>query len=228
MLDFLRAIQQIALTIISSASITWSLSKRSQLPPDLANTTNSFQLWWGTSRAHSLSHPSWGVWVQLPALQCSSPLGLWVTKVKLFVFKCHGGLWPWESHNGGRLQLRTSLPNCDHWLVDNPFMGCCSTIAVQQPIQSESQNQAQGYNSPPTSLKHGEIYCFHRNKSVWCPHSSCIPHWWASAPSCWGFKQVSTVPGKNLEEKQEALPAYKPDHLIQNVICFSSSLLWEN
>lgn len=137
---------------------------------------------------------------------CSLPLGLWVTKVKLFVFKCHGGLLSWESHNGSRLEPRASLPNCDHWLIDNPFMGCCSTIAVQQPIHSESQNQAQGNNSPPTSLKHGEIYCFHRNKSVWCPHSSCIPHWWASAPSCWGFKQVSSY-RSSLEEKQEALPA---------------------
>lgn len=33
---------------------------------------------------------------------------------------------------------------------------------------------------------------------------------------------------KSLEEKQEALSAYKSDYLIQNVIHFSSSLLWEN
>lgn len=128
-------------------------------------------------------------------------------KIKLFVFKCHRGLWPWESQNRSRLEQRASLPNCDHCLIDNPSMGCCSTIAVQQPIQSESQNQAQGNNSPPTSLKHGEIYCFHRNKSVWCPHSSCIPHWWASAPSCWGFKQVPTVTGQEFGGETRGTPS---------------------
>lgn len=42
--DFLRTVQQTGRTIISSVSITWSLSERSQLPPDLVDTTNSFQL----------------------------------------------------------------------------------------------------------------------------------------------------------------------------------------
>lgn len=191
------------------SSITLSLSERYQLPPDLADTTNSFQLLpkrCGEVQAQLIPSAIPAEEPGCSCLHCNAAL-LWGYEQPRLnsVFKCHGGLWPWESHNESRLEPRASLPNCDHWLIDNPFMGCCSTIAVQQPIQSERQNQAQGDNSPPTSLKHGEIYCFHRNKSVWCPHSSCIPHWWASAPSCWGFKEV--VIGQELGGETQGSPS---------------------
>lgn len=55
--------------------------------------------------------------------------------------------------------------------------------------------------------------CFHRNKSVWCPHSSCIPHCCAAAPSCWVAEIFSKCPQlwvKSWQEKQEVLLAYNP------------------
>lgn len=93
-------------TIISSASNTWSLFEISRLPPVLADTTNSSQLLprrcakvWAQfiTLAILIKKSGQDTESQLPVLQCRPSFWLWVTKVKFFAFKCHGGLWPWES-----------------------------------------------------------------------------------------------------------------------------------
>lgn len=56
-------------------------------------------------------------------------------------------------------------------------------------------------------------------------HPSYIPHWWASAPSCWGFEQVSTVVGQEFGGETRGTPSIQtqPSHPKCDLLQFISA-----
>lgn len=108
-------------------------------------------------------------------------------------------------------------------------MGCCSTIAVQQPIQSESQNQAQGDNSPPTSLQHGEIYLFLWKQISFVSTQFLTPSLLCISPKLLrltDLKQVSAAIGQEFAGGTRGIPGAQtpPSHPRCHLLQFISAV----